>query len=274
MTSVRDVAANAPGRPSEFRNYLADTSFKTAETLWSAGVATKGRIQTYIPPKSSFKDSASADTDTGGVTKSRGRRMFQFHYNPGSVGMSYGSVAGVDLGQIVSSEPLSNMYSALGTIQFELLINRMPDMKYISSTDDHRKDGINYLEVYDRTPITDTTGGRPNELRDIYNKGTMYDVEFLLKILMGGVSYRSWLRGNDLTSDLGFAIPQPVELHLGNRLRYVISVTNFSLKHVIFNDRMVPLFTTLSIAANRIPADAIGTTNTDLNNRDLTSGGN
>jgi hypothetical protein len=188
--------------------------------------------------------------------------------------MSYGSVAGVDLGQIVSSEPLSNMYSALGTIQFELLINRMPDMKYISSTDDHRKDGINYLEVYDRTPITDTTGGRPNELRDIYNKGTMYDVEFLLKILMGGVSYRSWLRGNDLTSDLGFAIPQPVELHLGNRLRYVISVTNFSLKHVIFNDRMVPLFTTLSIAANRIPADAIGTTNTDLNNRDLTSGGN
>jgi hypothetical protein len=60
---------------------------------------------------------------------------------------------------------------------------------------------------------------------------------------------------------------------MGNRLRYVISVTNISLKHVIFNERMVPLFTTLSITANRIPADAIGTTNTDLNDVGSTQGG-
>jgi hypothetical protein len=187
--------------------------------------------------------------------------------------MTYGSVSGVDLGLIASGGGLSNVYSALGQVQFELLVNRMPDMKYIQPSGNYRKDGVNYLEVYDRTPLVDQVG-RPNELKEIYNKGTMYDIEFLLKILMGGVSYKSWLRGNELTSDLGFAIPQPVELHMGNRLRYVISVTNIALKHVIFNERMVPLFTTLSITANRIPADAIGTTNTDLDSIGSTQGGN
>lgn len=274
MTEVKDVAANAPGRSTEWRDYLADTSYKTAEKLWGLGVATKGRIQTFVPPATAGTDSKAKkpkDSTSGGSTLALGRRMFQFHYNPGSVNMTYGSVSGVDLGLIASGGGLSNVYSALGQVQFELLVNRMPDMKYIQPGGNYRKDGVNYLEVYDRTPLVDQLG-RPNELKEIYNKGTMYDIEFLLKILMGGVSYKSWLRGNELTSDLGFAIPQPVELHLGNRLRYVISITNLSLKHVIFNERMVPLFTTLSITANRIPADAIGTTNTDLDDSTFSQG--
>jgi hypothetical protein len=275
MAETKDISANAPGKPAEWRDYLADTSYKTAEKLWGLGVATKGRIQTFVPPSTAGTDSKATkpkDSSSGGSNVALGRRMFQFHYNPGSVTMTYGSVSGVDLGLIASGGGLSNVYSALGQVQFELLVNRMPDMKYIKPNGNYRKDGVNYLEVYDRVPLGEQVG-RPNELKEIYNKGTMYDIEFLLKILMGGVSYKSWLRGNELTSDLGFAIPQPVELHMGNRLRYVISVTNISLKHVIFNERMVPLFTTLSITANRIPADAIGTTNTDLNDVGSTQGG-
>jgi hypothetical protein len=148
----------------------------------------------------------------------------------------------------------------------------MPDMKHIKSEGNFKKEGVNYLELYDRTPITDA--GRTNELKEIYNKGTMYDIEFLLKILMGGVSYKSWLRGSELTSDIGFVIPQPVELHLGTSLRYVISMTGLSLKHVIFNERMVPLFTTLSITANRLPADAIGAANVDLSDSSFTGASN
>jgi hypothetical protein len=59
--------------------------------------------------------------------------------------------------------------------------------------------------------------------------------------------------GRGKTADMGFVIPRPVELHLGNKLRYLVYVNGFSLNHVIFDTRMVPLFTTLSITANRVP---------------------
>jgi len=275
LNGTKDISANAPGSPAEWRTYLADASYKNAEKLWSAGVATKGRIQTFIPPSSAKGDNNSrtpSSSAKGASTFARGRKMFQFHYNPGSVGVSYGSVSDIDLGTVVAQgSALTNVYSALGQVQFELLINRMPDMKFIKPEGNFKKEGVDYLQIYDRTPITDA--GRPNELEAIYNKGTMYDIEFLLKILMGGVAYRSWLRGGtDLTSDIGFVVPQPVELHLGNRLRYVVSMTGLSLKHVIFNERMVPLFTTLSITANRLPADAIGTSSTDLTKLPSTGG--
>jgi len=179
------------------------------------------------------------------------------------VDLAYGSVPDVDLGYLASGQSVTNFLQALGQVSFEVLLNRMPDMKYINPQGDYRKPGIKYaVDVYDREPLTDSN--RTNELKDIYNKGTMYDLEFLLKVLMGGVSFKSQLRGGELTSDLGFAIPQPVELHLGNRLRYVISVTGLSIRHVIFNERMVPLFTTVSVVANRIPADTVGVTNLDL----------
>jgi hypothetical protein len=268
-----DVPSNVPSGSN------TEASFATAELLWKQGKATKGRIQTFIPPKGSTSQNAfgGRQLEDFAATKSLGRRGFQFHYNPGSVDMAYGSNQDVDLGYLASGQSVTNFLQALGQISFEILLNRMPDMKYIAPPDqpyvrpngkylyssDYTKFGVNYArDVYDREPVL--TPSADNELKAIYNKGTMYDLEFLLKVLMGGVSFKSQLRGGDITSDLGFAIPQPVELHLGNRLRYVISITNFQVRHVIFNERMVPLFSTVSISANRIPADTIAVTNLDL----------
>ena len=59
--------------------------------------------------------------------------------------------------------------------------------------------------------------------------------------------------GRGKTADMGFVIPRPVELHLGNKLRYLVYINGFSLNHVIFDERMVPMFTTLSVTANRVP---------------------
>jgi hypothetical protein len=96
-------------------------------------------------------------------------------------------------------------------------------------------------------------GNVPNnsELKLIYNKGTMYDIEYLLQTMFPFEPYASQLR--DTTSDIGFLGASPVELHLGNKLRYVAQINNISVNHVIFDNRMVPLFTTISIATNRIP---------------------
>lgn len=266
LMETLDVPSNVPGGSN------LEASFATAELLWKQGKATKGRIQTFIPPKSNkaVGSFGGRQLEDFASTKSLGRRGFQFHYNPGSVDMSYGSVNDVDLGYLASGQAVTNFLQALGQISFEILLNRMPDMKYINPTGNYTKPKIDYVrDVYDRTP--QLTPSSSNELKDIYNKGTMYDLEFLLKVLMGGVSFKSQLRGGEITSDLGFAIPQPVELHLGNRLRYVISVTSLNVRHVIFNERMVPLFSTVSITANRVPSDTVSVTNLDLSGSQTTT---
>lgn len=272
LMDTLDIKSNSPGYDSTLSQIA---SYQTAETLWKNGIATKGRIQTFTP----FTGNAGS-TSLGGrqlnefaAAKATSRKAFQFHYNPGSVDMSYGSVNDVDLGYLASGQAVTNFLQALGQVSFDILLNRMPDMKFIDpNASDYKKSGVKYaVDVYDREPLT--TSNQTNELKDIYNKGTMYDLEFLLKVLMGGVSFKSQLRGGELTSDLGFAIPQPVELHLGNRLRYVISVTRVDVRHVIFNERMVPLFSTIRVEANRVPADTVAVTNLDLGGGQATVSG-
>lgn len=261
LMDTLDIKANSPGYNPELSPIA---NYQNAEALWRSGVATKGRIQTFVPFTGKTPDSfGGRQLEQFAASKALSRKAFQFHYNPGSVDMSYGSVPDVDLGYLASGQSVTNFLQALGQVSFEILLNRMPDMKFINPSGDYRKPGVKYaVDVYDREPLTDSN--RTNELKDIYNKGTMYDLEFLLRVLMGGVAFKSQLRGGEITSDLGFAIPQPVELHLGNRLRYVISVTSLNVRHVIFNERMVPLFSTVSITANRIPSDTVGVTNLDL----------
>lgn len=258
LMETLDIKANSPTYDPALSPIA---TYKTVEKLWSNSSATKGRIQTYSVGASS---SGSQNLESFAASKSLKKKAFQFHYNPGSIDMSYGSVNDIDLGYLASGQSVTNFLQALGQINFEILLNRMTDMKYIDpNSATYKKDGVNYKrDVYDREPRTESN--QTNELKDIYNKGTMYDLEFLLKILMGGTAYKSLLRGGELTSDLGFAVPQPIEAHLGNRLRYVISVTNLQVRHVIFNERMVPLFTTVSVTANRIPADTVAVTNLDL----------
>jgi putative thioredoxin len=70
--------------------------------------------------------------------------------------------------------------------------------------------------------------------------GTMYDVEYLLRTLLG-YTLKSYLRNNQ-TADMGYLGARPVELHLGKSLRYLGTVTSLRIEHVIFNEQMVPLF--------------------------------
>jgi hypothetical protein len=88
----------------------------------------------------------------------------------------------------------------------------------------------------------------------IWQKGTMYDVEFLLRTIMG-FAYATELRG--VTADVGWLSGRPVDLHLGQSLRYRCFISGFNVRHVIFNERMVPIFSTVSLSFNRLP-DVIG----------------
>ena len=162
--------------------------------------------------------------------------------------MGYNGVPDIDVTMYTAGIERFNLWNqSKSTIAFELLLNRMPDMKYIDPNRvGYQKQGVDYkTKVYDRTPIN-------TELQEIYDKGTMYDVEFLLRVLLG-YRLKSQLRGGKLTSDVGWITPRPVELHLGSSLRYLVNVVDLTLNHVIFNERMVPLFTTVRITGTRIP---------------------
>jgi hypothetical protein len=230
-------SGNTPGKVNDARD------------LWKNTVTTnsKGMIQTWLPPgnRASYVTGTDGNFATLSSRQSIQRYGFQFLYNPTTIEMSYGGVADVDPGMQSSGTEeflLSNPNVFQSTIGLQVIINRMFDFQYIN------ENGVKNGQISDFY-----AGNVPNnaELKRIYNKGTMYDVEYLLQTMFPFEPYASQLR--DTTSDIGFLGASPVELHLGNQLRYVAQINNISVNHVIFDNRMVPLFTTISIATNRIP---------------------
>jgi hypothetical protein len=78
----------------------------------------------------------------------------------------------------------------------------------------------------------------------------MYDLEYLFRALHGGQNdYNSIMRGK--TSDIGWIARVPVEVHLGDGLRYLLSLNSIGVNHILFNDRMVPMLTVITISGSR-----------------------
>jgi hypothetical protein len=220
-----------------------------ANQLWATSVSSnsKGMIQTWNPPggRGGFINPTDSNFTTLATSSSVQRYGFQFLYNPTTIDMSYGGVADVDPGLQSSGNEeflLANPSVFKSTINLQIVINRMFDFQYIN------QDGIKSGQISDFYAGNVPTTG---DLTRIYERGTMYDVEFLLQTMFPYEPIESQLRGK--TSDIGFLGASPVELHLGNKLRYVAQINNISVNHVIFDNRMVPLFTTISVSTNRIP---------------------
>jgi hypothetical protein len=177
---------------------------------------------------------------------------FKFHYNPNSVAMSYGTMTDMSPELLMSGRDKVNPIVPPGTggFAFELLLNRLEDLSYVN------QDGT----------LTDKDGGiadlatRSQELwgqsvgewtiKELWHKGTMYDLEFLFRALHGGKGdYKSSLRGS--TADQGWLNGAAVEFHLGSNLRYLGRITDIQVKHFTFNSRMVPLMSYVTINAAR-----------------------
>ena len=214
---------------------------RAANDLWTTAQASKGMI---VTSEQVLKSWNTGSTKIPGGVKNYG---FQFQYNPGTVGMSYFTSPNVDVTLMTSGQEMFNLAGTSGSqgaVSFQIIINRIFDMQYYT-----RKGFIdkqyNPRKIYSKPP------SGPAEEQLIYNKGTMYDVEYLLRTLMG-TTMKSYLRGED-TADMGWLPAIPVELHLGNKLRYLGTINTIQLNHIIFNERMVPLFTTVDVQFTRLP---------------------
>jgi hypothetical protein len=220
------------------------SAVSAATDLWTSSQGSKGMIVTSEQVLKAWNSgSNNPNTADAGDNHNYG---FQFQYNPGTVAMTYFTSPNVDVTMMTSGQEMFNLAGvsgSQGSVSFQVIINRIFDMSYYGP-DGVLKPGIEANAIYSKPPAT-------GEFKDIYNKGTMYDVEFLLRVLMG-TTMSSYLRG-ERTADMGWLPAMPVELHLGKSLRYLGTVNSLSLNHMIFNERMVPMLTTLDIAFARLP---------------------
>lgn len=238
---------------------------RSAENLWSGSYSTKGMFTsaTYLE-----NDDYENQLSTSISRPLPDRYGFSFHYNPTTIEMRYQGPPLFDVTQITSgSDPFNFLMApATGaTINFNLVLNRMGDMKYLENG--RMKPGIGPRHWAGKFPSAP-------EALDIYNKGTMYDIEFFLRTVVqvaipAKLSQRNAAWDNK-TADLGFMTGIPVELHLGKSLRYLVRIDGFQLEHVIFNERMVPLFTNVSVQASRIPDFGDSSRGSGLSNYEFT----
>ena len=235
--------------------YINNTPARVTDALqlWTSSQASKGMIQTYIPKTNYFNeifagvDAASAsDIATVSNFSSMNKYGFQFLYNPQSITMGVSGTAAVDYMKYVAS-PVKVMpdTGTTGFISFSILLNRMHDFQYIRS-DGSLKDNLTIEQVYGSA----ATAGASEELAKIHRLGTMYDIEYLFKTVIG-FEMNTQFRGT--TADLGFLIGRLVELHIGKSMRYLVVINNIDITHALFDNRMVPLSSVVNISASRVP---------------------
>lgn len=219
------------------------SAVKAATELWSSAYGSKGMIVTSAATVKAWNSGAQLSTSAQlGDNHNYG---FQFMYNPGTVSMNYFTSPNIDVTMMTSGQDLFNLSGVAGSqgsVGFQIVINRIFDMQYFDRNGIKRQGAE---QAYPKPPRSN------QEWQELYNKGTMYDIEYLLRTLMG-TTMSSYLRGQN-TADMGWLPAIPVELHLGKSLRYLGTINSFNLNHTIFDERMVPLFTTVDIQFARLP---------------------
>ena len=249
--------------------------FNNARLAWKGVTPSRGTIQmsrifaaNAKAPAKPAKGQKKNDTPYG----------FRFLYNPTEVSMAWGIVDAFSPEYAQSGENgMSGVAVGLmkGTIAFSLLLNRIGDLSILQEDGSYQPGASGMDQVFDphaysqiRYPVVGTQVvpvlpapelnspyGLPEEpafeeRAMIWKRGTMYDIEYLFRA-MGGyyADYTSGLNGK--TADRGWLQPIPMELHLGTGLRYLVRVSSLDLKHMMFNERMVPTLTTVNVTCTR-----------------------
>jgi hypothetical protein len=167
---------------------------------------------------------------------------FKFLYNPTTVSMAWGVQQMMDPNYESSGEDIFNPISAgliSSTIVFEVVLNRIGDFNHLNADGSVRgKYPYGQIDV----PLEDR--------KQIYNRGTMYDLEYFFKTINGphGTFTSAY---NGLTADSGWLRPSSMELHLGAGMRYRIRINEVAINHLIFNNRMVPILSKVQFTCGR-----------------------
>jgi len=240
-------------------NFVDAGKYKDAVDAWSGTTGGRGVLQMdrkFVNQISlSQSNSVALDPQMYG---------FKFLYNPKEIAMSWGLQDKMDPEFIASGQDAFSVISAgliSSTVEITLLLNRIGDFAYINEmgynagfgTTDTSPDAV--IDRIRQTGISAVNNPYPDnvdveEIKEIYKKGTMYDLEYLFKTMNGPhATFISKLNGK--TADRGWMRPTVVELHLGAGMRYRVRIRDMSVTHSIFNSRMVPILSSVRLVLGR-----------------------
>ena len=217
-------------------NRVDPGAYTDARNAWSGVTGGRGTIQMDKKLIQTMEPELSGKGDDLDLQK----YGFKFLYNPTTVSMAWGLMNYMDPPYEAAGKDAFAPVSAglmTSTVDFELILNRIEDFNHLNE---------NGLDGFNPYAVTVPSG----DLKSIYRKGTMYDMEYLLKTLNGpSAQFKSELNG--VTSDRAWLRPTIVELHLGNAMRYRVRIANLSINHIMFNSRMVPILSSVKITCSR-----------------------
>jgi hypothetical protein len=172
---------------------------------------------------------------------------FRFMYNPASIVHSMGLDPTIDA---TLADPATQL-SGTGTIQFELLLNRIIDVAILA------KGGHGPLDYPGFTLSTP-------DILGILNRGTAYDLDFLYRVINGDpVRSSPQMLDAGWTSDFGYMIGSPVWVHFSRDQRFRGIIQSLTVSHGMFSPNMVPLLTTVSVTMGRLPVISTDSTESD-----------
>jgi hypothetical protein len=238
FTSINGISESLQGKMAN-EVYIDQGNWDDARKAWQNNIGGRGTIQMSREHLAVISEAQTRISDLKYDPKLYG---FKFLYNPEKVGMAWGIMDQMDPTYVASGDdPFAAISAGLmsSSVTFNLILNRIEDFKYFTI-------GGGFLHDPNPYPITIPTADR----LEIFEKGTMYDIEYLFKTLNGpNAVFTSNLNG--ITADRGWLRPSIVELHLGARMRYKVRVQNLAINHAIFNARMVPIFSTVQLTVGR-----------------------
>lgn len=230
---------DSPQGGSTERGVTGAGNYTDARNMFGQESIAKGTIQMSLD----ITKSAEWKFKTGIYKEDSTMYGFKFLYNPTEVNMGWGMLEDVNPISVrrLQYAPVSGV--GLSTIDFTILLNRIGDMDFLT------EEGTLALGSANPYPGINTLV-RQEDLKTIYKKGTMYDLEYLFRVINGpNATHQTILNGK--SADWGFLIGSQIELFLGDGLRYLVRLNGINVSHTIFNDRMVPVLSQVSLSCGR-----------------------
>jgi len=261
FTSAKGLSDSLVGMTND-GNFVDQGAYANAMRAWEGTTGGRGTIQMDRQFTTNLSRSLTSGPNANYPIDPQ-MYGFKFLYNPKEISMAWGVMDKMDPTYIASGLEVFNPISAglmSATITVTILLNRIHDFSYIDANG--FKSGVSndpFLEDADRRLVARNRGllqspypeyVSPEDLQDIYRKGTMYDIEYLFRTINGPhATFISRINGK--TADRGWLRPSLVELHLGAGMRYRVRLAQFAVTHSVFNSRMVPILSSVQLTFGR-----------------------
>ena len=249
MSSLyNDILGSSLDPAFSYGDEFIDLALKAAEGKYSK--FEKVRIfQDNFGAKSLNRAYKKAAKQVSGTTGNNNLWGFRATYNPTT--FSYSTAANTDVDWTLGAKDPAILLAGNQTVSFDIYLNRIADLNVVRpSTGTGPVAGTS--KMYPRPLEVEESNG-------IYYRGTEYDLEFLYRVITGDPEKKNLLLSpkyrnlGGVTADLGYTTAVPCWLYLNENMRYYGSVASIQVNHVMFDLRMVPMLSVVTLTFARYP---------------------